>query len=352
MASVRPGEARRPRALSAADRLVLRLAFAATFGFAVALRFEWEFSFLTPMLAVQILAAMPMRPSFGQGIAIPLVIFLGTNAALVVSSLLADAPIMLLAVVGLVICWTFYGQRRGAPAIVMLLIQIAFSTAPLMATISFDLARAFAEFMQRGSLAAVVIVWISHGLFPAPAPAARSPGAAAAAAGLEPARAARIAISDTLVLLPLMAAFMSGGDVNNVIILMIALNLLREVDPSRTGGMALGLFLGNLLGGIVAVVAQQFVLIADSLVQFLLTVFLVSLWLAGRAARGGRAAPIFALGLATFILLLGVAITPLPGGSEEIFLKRLAKVGLASLYVLGALSLVTRLRLGRPRVGA
>ena len=46
-------------------------------------------------------------------------------------------------------------------------------------------------------------------------------------------------------------------------------------------------------------------------------------------------------------LILGIAITPLPGGSDELFTVRITKIALASLYVIGALSLVARLRARR-----
>ena len=75
-----------------ANRLVLRLAFAATFGFAVAEFNDWEFSFLAPMLAVQILAAMPAAPGFRQGIAIPLIIFIAAAVALAMSTLFSGTP--------------------------------------------------------------------------------------------------------------------------------------------------------------------------------------------------------------------------------------------------------------------
>lgn len=336
---------------SAADRLVLRLAFAGVVGFAIALSLHWEFCFLAPMLAVQIVAAMPVCPNIRQGVTIPLVIFFGTTTAMAAATLLADAPAVLLLVVGLVLCWTFYGQRRGAPAIAMLLIQISFAAVPLFSTLSLDTAQTFAEFMQKSSVAAIIAVWVSHALFPAPKPPAgeASPGPAPKPAGLEPARAARVAITDVLVLLPLLAKFMIWSDVDDFVILMITLNLLREIETVHTGKVAAALLTGNLLGGVVALVAQQYILAADNLIQFLLTIFLAGLWFGGRMVRGGPMAPVFVLAFATFLLLIGIAITPLPGGSEEMFVVRIIKIGLASLYALAALSLVARSRRGADR---
>ena len=337
--------------LSAADRFVLRLALGAALGFAVALVLDWQFSFLAPMLAVQLLAAMPACPGFRQGIAIPLVMLLATNAALAASTLLADAPAVLLMIIGLVICWTFYVQRRGAPGLIMLLIQISFCSVPLYSTISLDLSHELSDFLQKSTVAAIAIVWICYALVPAPAPPPRPAGAAAAPTGLPPAQAAWVAISDSIVLLPLLVNFMIGHESNNLVIVITTINLLREVGPGKSNRIAVGLLVGNVLGGILAVFAQQFVLVADNLVQFLLTVFLAGLLFGSRLARGGPTAGIFALAFGTFLLLLGLAVTPLPGGSEEAFVIRILKIGLASLYALGALSLVARLRREPPIVG-
>lgn len=335
------------RALSAADRTVLRLSFAATFAFGVAAVREWDFSFLAPVLAVQILAASPACPGLRQGLTIPLVILAATHLALGASTLLAGSPAVLLALVGLVICWTFFGQRRGAPAIAMLLVQIAFCCVPLISTISLDLAREFSDFMLWSSIAAVATVWIAFALFPAPVGQAQ---AAAAPQGLEPRQAAVVAISDTLVLLPLLVVFIVGGEINNIVILMITINLLREIELAGSRRLALAILLANLLGGGLAAFAHQFIQVADNLALFLLSVFLAGLWFGGRLVRGGELAPIYAVAFSTFLLVLGLGLTPLPSGSEELFAVRIIKIGLASLYAIGALSLVAWLRRG-PRTG-
>jgi hypothetical protein len=328
-----------------ADRLVLRLAFAATFGFSIAGLLDWEFSFLTPMLAVQILVAMPASPGFREGIAIPLIILIATSFALAVSTLFAATPAVLLAVTGLVICWSFYGQRRGAPAIAMLLTQIAFCCVPVASTISIVLAHQLASALIWSSVAAIVTVWLAHLLFPAPAIAAvQSAGSPKKPSGLEPVHAARVAISDTIILLPLLIAFIIGGDIDNIVILIISLSLLREIDPGRSGHVAGGILLGNILGGALGVLAYQFVVLADGFFFFILTVLVISLWFGNRLARGGATAPIYALAFGTFLLILGLGITPLPGGSGELFAVRIFKILLASGYVIGGLSLVTHLR--------
>lgn len=326
-------------------RLILRLAFGSTFGFAIALAFDWEFSFLAPMLAVQVLAGSPTCPSFKQGLAIPLVIVIGTSGAFAASTVFSDSPAVLMMLVSLVVYLAFYARRRGAPPVAIMLFQLAICGVVMMSTISLDVADVFAEFLRKGSVAAIGTVWIAHALFPAPA--APDPGRSEAPAGpvaLPPTYAARIALSDALVLMPFMYLIIIGSNVNNFVILTMVINILGDIEPGRGGRIAIGLVVGNALGGFVALVAQQFTALADAVVIFFPTVFVASVWFASRIVRGGDKAPLFALAFGTFILILGLAITPLPGGSEEMFILRIFNITLAGLYAVGALTLVAPLR--------
>lgn len=347
MATARPGE--RQAAQVPNSRLVrqaLRLACAATLAFGFAEYQGWDFSFLAPMIAVQLLATMPSGIKPAQALAIPLLLGGASLAALVTSNLFSGYPGILLLLVGLIIFLAFYGERRGTSAFAMSLIRIAFCAIPIITIISAPTGEQFARLLVLSGIAAVVVVAIAHALLPTPDIA---PGAAQAPPpGLDAAAASRIALSDTLVLLPLLVAFIIGGDINNIVILIMTLNILRQIDPSQGARLAMGLILGNLLGGAAGVVAYEFVVLTDSFAFFLFAVLVTSLWFAGKIARGGPTAPVYVIGLASFILILGLGVSPLPGASAETFITRVLKVTIASLYTIGALSLVSRLRRGRP----
>lgn len=338
-------DASQPRGIEiAARRHAFRITLAATLAFTIAELADWEFSFLAPMLAVQFLAASRKAPGFLQGAAVPLVILIATSVALGISTLTSLTPVVLLLLISLVICLSFYGQRRGAPSALMLLIQIAFCCIPVIHTISFDLAWLFMTALIQGSIAAIVTVWIIYWLIPAPAIGDASATPPPAQPAHEPVLAARIALSDTLILLPVLVAFIMRGDIDNIIVLMIALNLLRAVEPEQSGRIAAAIILGKVVGGAVGVLAYQFVVLGGSLVFFVLIVLALGLWFGERIAIGGPKAPVYAIAFATFLLILGLGVAPLPGGSEELFATRIIKILLASAYTIGALSLVAHLR--------
>ena len=343
MSTARSDDVQAERVLNAKlVRQALRLALSATLAFGFAEYQGWEFSFLAPMIAVQLLAVMPSGIRPAQALAIPLLLAGASLAAIVVSSLFNGNPAVLLLFVGLIIFLAFYGERRGVSAFAMSLIRIAFCVIPIVAIISAPTGEQLAWFLVLSGIAAVVVVAIAHALIPTPntdPPTAQSPTGA-----FDAAVASRVALSDTLVLLPLLAAFIIGEDVNNIVILIMTLNIVRQVDPSQGARLAMGLILGNLLGGAVGVVAHEFVVLTANFAFFLFAILVPSLWFAGRIVRGGPTAPIYIVGFATFILILGLGVSPLPGASAESFIPRVLKIIIASIYTIGALSLVSRLR--------
>jgi hypothetical protein len=127
-----------------------------------------------------------------------------------------------------------------------------------------------------------------------------------------------------------------------VVVLITIVTLLRQHDPRQGGVVAAGLILGNLIGGLAAALAYNLVLLGNTLLSFVLVCLVASLLFAGRIVMGGRYAPILAVAFATFILLLGLGLSPVPGGSGEAFLGRLVNVLLAAAYTVGALSILHR----------
>jgi hypothetical protein len=330
---------------SITDRFMLRMAVAGTVGFAIALWFGWPISFLAPMLAVKMIPAMPTFPGPLQAALVPVVMWVGTTAAMIVVSLLGDAPAVQLMVLGLVIFITFYAKRRGAPGVLILLIQIGFCIIPLFSTVSLELGHYIAGFLQRNTVAAAATVLISHFLVPALPPSPQTtPVAPAAPPRLSPGFSARVALADTLVLFPLLAYLLLGSAIHNFVMVMMTITILNELEPSRSHTAGMNMIIGNTVGGLLAVAAQQIVLLADTLVFFLLTIFLTTLWFARGLTRGGPAADLFRLGAGTFMLILGLAITPLPGGSEQSYLLRIIHIVVAGGYAVAALVIVSPLR--------
>src|SRR3546814_17195126 len=95
-----------------------------------------------------------------------------------------------------------------------------------------------------------------------------------------------------------------------------------------------------------AAAADILALAGHSFLCFVTVLLAASLAFAGRIVTAGDRAPVYAIALATFILLLGLGLSPLPGGSGEAFTSRLINVLLASAYAIAGLSLLEQWRAG------
>jgi len=324
---------------AALRRAGYRIAFGVTGSFAVAEAMDWDFTFVGPMLAAQILIKLRRPPSLGQGIGLLAVVAVTNLLVLLLSTALVAAPAVLIMAIGLLFCLTTYAQFRGAPDLVTLLLQIAAVTLPVFAVVSPETASGFAETLFQAACVALVAVWAAFAVFPAPDDPAVS-AKAPSAAPLEPADAARVALRNTLVLLPVLMWYILDASQVAVVVLITIVTVLRQSDPRQGSLVAGALVLGNLVGGLASALAYNLVVIGNSLLSFVLVCLTASLLFAGRIVMGGRSAPIVAVAFATFILLLGLGLSPVPGGSGEAFIGRLVNVLLAAAYTVGALALL------------
>lgn len=324
-------------------RAALRLAFGVTACFAVVEALGWDATFLAPLLAATMLIK-PRSPSLGEGLVVIVLIALSTHAVLILTTALIGNPAVLILALALVLYLSFYAHRRGAPELVTLLFQVSAVALPTIAILSPDGAGTFATTLLLAGVVALMTVWVAHAALPVPAAFVTDTAAAASTLPAEPATAARHALLDTLVLLPVLAWYILDATQVAVVVMIIIVTLLRQHDPQKGQRAALGLILGNLIGGIAAVIAYNLVLLSNTLLFFITVCLAASLIFAGRIVAAGDRAPIYALAFSTFILLLGTGLTPLPGGSGEAFVSRLFSVLLSSAYAIGVLSLVRHWR--------
>ena len=70
-----------------------------------------------------------------------------------------------------------------------------------------------------------------------------------------------------------------------------------------------------------------------------------------RIAAAEKIAPIYTVGAATFLTVLGLGLSPLPQDSGTLFLSRVSTVIVASLYTIGVASVLRWLFLERSRSG-
>ena len=125
----------------------------------------------------------------------------------------------------------------------------------------------------------------------------------------------------------------------SIVLVLTVISILRQ-PADLSGGTALGLILGNLVGGIASTVAYLLVTLLPYAAFLLLVVLLVGLIL-GNDPRGGVSAPIYTVVLnMMFLILLGLGLSPLPQDSGTLFIVRVFDVMLGAVYAIGIASLL------------
>jgi hypothetical protein len=240
----------------------------------------------------------------------------------------------LLLTVSLVTFLAFLSMAGGQAAGVAAIFLITTAVVPLLATESMSVAYGFIHSLVAGSALAVLLAFAAHAFFPMQVQAQSDSAVVQAEQD-----ASTVALANTAVLMSLVIYFMLTPSPVSIVLVLTVISILRQ-PADLSGGTAAGLILGNLVGGLAATVAYLLVTLLPSPAFLLLVVLLVGLILGDRIARGGESAPIYTVGLMTFLILLGLGISPLPHDSGTFFIARVFDVMLGAVFAIGMASLL------------
>jgi uncharacterized membrane protein YccC len=325
-----------------AQRHALRIAFGVTACFTIVEALDWDFTFVAPMLAAQLLIGR-QPPRIAQSLVLLLAIGLAAAITLIISAAFVETPATLILVLSLLLYLSFYAHLRGRPPIVTLMFQLCAVSIPVFAVISPSLSVGLAAMLFGSGVVASLMAWAAHAAFPdfddSPAPTGKSAGSSSLPASV----AARYALHDTLILMPVLIWYLVANR-TAVVFLIVVVTVIRLHGPHGPGQgkqAAIALILGNLIGGLGAGLAYVLVQANGAIVFFAIVCLAASLMFAGRIVTAGARAPVYVTAFASFLIVLGIGITPLPGGSGEAFVSRILNVLLATAYAVGALSLLS-----------
>ena len=326
---------REQRALRLATGTALCLA--ASFGLALPI------PFLAPVLCLILLASVNRPLPFKAGVVLALVAMLTTSVGLLLIPVLRYYPFTGVLVIGVSLFLVFrFGLRGGNPLIVTFLV-IGLTMISSAGVAEFDLAAMVIGALVKGLLLAVLVVAISHGLFPDP-PNAPSPPPAAP---LPDEEVSRVALRATLIVLPafLMALIDPAGYLP-IILKAVSLGQQSSTTNARNAGREL---VGSTLcAGLLAVLFWSALSLFVHLWMFYLWMLLFGLVLARKlyALSPTRFTPGFWLNtLITLIILLGQSVQDSIAG-KDVYTAFAVRMGLFLLVTLYA-SLMVHLLVAR-----
>ncbi|XHF33283.1 DUF2955 domain-containing protein [Pseudomonas chlororaphis] len=301
------------------------LCTAASYGLALPL------SFLSPVLAVLLLASMPRPLPVKMALVLTLVAAFTTSLGLLLVPLLRYYPVcgVLLIGVGLFLVFT-YGLR-GGNVLIMTFLVIGMTMISAAGFASFELAMAVIGALVKGLLLAVIIVGLSHVLFPEPDNSPAPPPAPTLPAEDVP----RVAMRATLIVLPTFLLVLIDP-ASYLPIILKAVSLGQQSTTTRTRHAGRELLGSTLLGGLLAVLFWCALSLFVHLWMFFLWMLLFGLFMARKLYRlhPTQLTPGFWLNtLITMIILLGQSVEDSAAG-KDVYTAFAVRMGLFILVTL------------------
>ena len=321
---------------------VLRYAFGSTLAIAVAMGFDWQLSFLTPVLVVSFLGSPAPRPAIKGLATFVAIIAVACVVGSAVALLLVPYPVVYLLALGLLLLHLFHAKMRGAPPLLITWMLIAVLLIPILASLSTKLAVLVAGYIVYGSAIAVGIVWLAHIAIPDPLQQAATAPAATQEESYSPEYVFYRALLGTAVVFPVAALFFAYQYASSLIILMFI--AILTLQPSLTAGYKAGiaLIVGNLIGGIASVVIYDLLVIAPHFGFLVLLTLLAALLFGTGLFSSSRWAPLFGMAFSTLLLIIG-STTSSYGEASDKASTRVIQITAAVIYAVVAHNVLVKL---------
>lgn len=318
------------RIADAQKRKGLRVAFAVSIGFVLAVYLGAFVPFLGPLFAAQFLLGSSQPMSFGKSTGTAIVILVTGMVMRVLTSTLADHPVPFLLLLGLTyfLCFAMQTAGKGGPAVFLVLVVAIL--VPLLGILNDELANSILSILVGGVLSGTLLMWFAYAVFPEPI--GRN-GNTTPSSDQQPDLAR--ALANTLILSTSVVICLTSVNLTSAAVIPITVaSLLGQLNVVASTRAAFGLVLVNVLGGVLASAAYAVLTLRPNLFSIFLIVLAVALFLGGRAAAQTKEAPMFAGALTIFLILFGLGVSPLPGSAAESFAARIAYIVAALIYTL------------------
>lgn len=320
----------RSPAVEEQKRKGLRVAFAVSIGFTLAVYAGAVVPFLGPLFAAQFLLGSSRPMPLAKTVGAAMVMLIAGIAMMVLTDVLGERPAPFLLILGLTyfVCFAAQSTGKGGPAVFLVLVVAII--VPLLGILNKELANSILSILVTGVLSGTVLMWFAHAVFPEPF----SRNVEAVSIDERPPALLR-ALANTVILLGSVVICLTSDNLNAAAVVPITVaSLLGQLDVAASARAAIGLVLVNLFGGVLASVAYAALSLRPNLFSIFLIVLIVVLLLGGRAATRSKNAPVFAGALTIFLILFGLGVSPLPGSAAESFATRIVYVAAALIYAL------------------
>lgn len=323
---------------------VLRYAIGSTIAMSVAMGFNWQLSFLVPVLSLSFLASPAPRPTLEQGVNFVAIVGVACLAGFLLGVYVISYPLLYIPLAGLVLFRLFYYKATGRSPLLTTWLLIALLVIPLITITSPAIAGLVAIGILVGAAVTVLVVWLTYGLLPDPPVTSGSGEPAPSARPSVPPATERFktAAISTLVVLPVFVLFYSFR-LQSSLLILVFVGLLSSQPGFATNFKAGGaLVIGNAIGGGAAIVMYELLVVVPEFYFLIVVTLLAGLLFGARVFSDKPTAKLYGMAFSTLLLVIGSTTA---GGSSEAGAKvytRVAQIIIAVVYVVMAFGVADR----------
>ena len=312
---------------------VLRFSVGTTLAFVVCEWVGWQPSALAPVLTGVLLANLPVSPPPKVGLALIIVMAISAWFAFFLTTLLSQVPSLLFGVIGLVMFLALAGLAQAKAQLPLTFLLMCISVVPVVTLTISEYAGIFSGILVRAMALAVIFTWIVFAIWPLPSPKSPDPPATPLES---PAGAAPFG---TVIILPLMLAYMLFGLIDAIPVLLTTVLLVAKMEEERGAASGWAKLTGNFLGGFVAVAAYYLLALAPSLISLALITFLIGFGFAVQIAKGGVRGGNALLAYNATMVIFGLALLKGPANSGT-WGARVVQFAIAVTFAVGMMRLL------------
>ncbi|MEM9096507.1 MAG: DUF2955 domain-containing protein [Pseudomonadota bacterium] len=319
----------------------LRLAFGVTVGLLIETTRGAALPTLAPIIAIQLLAAIPRPPGPKLVLILGAVAAAASGLAYFVAIMTVSDPMLYVIGVGLLYLWgfAFAFHPKLAPIGAMVITMTVVITG--IAASSTGAALGIMISLVVSVVIGILIVLLAHAALPSPVVEPR-PQAAENAQQFETLPIGLRALVATAVILPAHIYLFSQG-AGSILILMTTATMLRQPGLDASARYSVSFAIGNLVGAAVAAFGMLIVTLHNDGGVMVAVTAASSLVLAWFAAHGPLWRAVMVPGMVAFVVLYGMIFSPYVDTKEVSVTARAIMVVLGAIYALGAVSVLAPL---------
>ena len=312
---------------------MLRFTTGITVAFVLFEAMGWSPTFLGPVLFAVLITSLPVSPPIKAGLGLVSVMSIAALGTLLVSSLLRGIPVVLFGAIALLIFLAFVTMAHGRAKLPATLLLLCLATIPVIVMVAPAMASFLPLALMRAMAVAVLLVWCTHAFWPAVNPPVSAPIAPPVRSPIG------TALVGTAVVMPVMLVYLLFGIADALPVLVTTVLLVTNFDPRQGAMQGIGMMLGNIIGGLVGLIAFILLAVVPSLATLTVITVLVSANFAICIDRGGPRAAIALLTCNSAFIIWSTAIAN-PSASSGVWLTRVLQFAIACLFAISMMSLV------------